>query len=560
MSSKAILDRNLIALSTRYPDLAGRLSASTSRMDIELVSSRKGPPVPVLPRDGRAFHLHSRFDPVSEGRRLAESAPEGFLVAFGLGGAYHLTPLLERTTLTGLVIIEKDFPLMRRLFEILDLTELLSDSRVVLLIDPEPEDLYAFVLERYIPVLYGNLGSITLRSRWDADPEWFSERAEALKGLPEALGRDYTVQSRFGRRWFVHTIANLPRTEEVGVTLPPSRRLLITAAGPSLEAQLPRIRDLHASGASLLATDTSLPFLAKSGVIPDMVLSIDCQVVSYHHFMKGLPAETILILDLASPPVLTRQTDRILFFSSGHPFSLYLNQLYRPFPILDLSGGNVTHAALSLARISGAEEVHLFGADFSYPEGRPYARGTYLFPHFQSQSMRTEGAEDIFWKFISGSRPRRETVDGSWRLRTASMDHYREALENSLTSEDFNLIPEIGSGVPIEIPFKGAGDAVSGRITRIISAGPVNLPWEEFLEYYRNRLESLPPLSGPPQDYLAALGPEDRQAWATLLPSAATFRTEDSGGPAAVEAARKWTLNRIRTYRKRYRQTQTAAP
>ena len=559
MSSSPILDRNLVALGARDPDLAGVVSAAEPRDNLRLEPSRKGPLVPVIIRDGRSFYLHSRFDPESEGRRLAGSAPEGFLVAFGLGGAYHLKPLLEGTALTGLLIVEKDPGLVRRILEYLDMTEILSDSRVVLLLDPDPEDLNSFILERYIPVLYGNLGSITLRSRWDSEESWFIERADALKGLPEALGRDYTVQARFGRRWFVHTMANLPRSEIVGVTLPPARKLLITAAGPSLEDNLPRIRRLHRDGAVLLATDTSLPFLAGSGIAPDIVLSIDCQAVSFHHFLKGLPDEAALVLDLASPPVLTRLTNRILFFSSGHPFSLYLNRLYRPFPILDLSGGNVTHAALSLAGLTGAEEVHLFGADFSYPRGRPYARGTYLYPYFQSSSVRTDGNEDRFWKFIDSSRPRRETAGDSWRLRTASMDHYRESLEKTLTGLDFAVTHEKGAGVPIATPDNPAGPSF-GRIRPMISAGPVSRPWSGFLEDYATSLENLPPLTGPPQDYLAALDAESRQAWATLLPSAATFRRDDTEGPSAVEEARKWTLNRIRTYRSRRIHSQITEP
>ena len=562
MTDQARLDRNLIALSARHPELAERLSSIASHPGLSVIPSRKGPLVPVLPREGRPFHFHSRFDPEAEGRRLSEEAPGGFLVAFGLGGAYHLIPLLERTTLTGLLIVEKDASLLRGILERIDMTRLLSDSRVLILVDPEPGELNRFILERYIPVLYGNLGSITLRSRWDADPEWFTERSEALRGLPEALGRDYTVQSRFGRRWFVHTMANLPRTEKVNAMLPPIRRLLITAAGPSLQDQLPRIRKLQADGASLLATDTSLPFLASAGIAPNMVLSIDCQVVSYHHFLKGLPEKTILILDLASPPILTRRTDRILFFSSAHPFSLYLNRLYRPFPILDLSGGNVTHAAVSLAQATGAGEVHLFGADFSYPGGRPYARGTYLYPYFQSRSLRIGGSEDAFWKFIAGSKPRRETDDRGWRLRTSSMDHYRESLEKAMGSMEIDLIPESGSGVPMTIGPSGVKrrDRGERRIIPVLSAGSRRVPWSEFLEDYRRRLQNLPPLTGPPQDYLMALGAEDRQAWATLLPSAATFRTDDTEGPSAVEEARKWTLERIRILMTRQAVSQTTAP
>ncbi len=554
MSENGILDRNLLALSARHPELAQKLSSASSYPDLEIIESRKGPPVPVLRRDGRPFPMHSRFDPEAEGGRLADSAPEGFLIAFGLGGAYHLKPLLKKRTMTGLLIVEKDLSLLRGILEGIDLTRLFTDSRVLLIMNPSPDELIRFVLDRYLPVLYGNLGSLSLRSRFDADPEWFTERADALRGIPESLGRDYTVQTRFGRRWFVHTLANLPTSERTGAVLPPSERFIITAAGPSLHKQLPRIRALHRGGAVLLATDTSLPFLISEGETPDIVLSIDCQIVSYHHFLKGLPRKTLLLLDLASPPVLTRMTDRVLFFASGHPFSLYLNRLYRPFPILDLSGGNVTHAAVSLARAAGAGEIHLFGADFSYPMGRPYAKGTYLYPYFQSRSARTGGSEDSFWRFINSSRPRRESSGGSWRLRTASMDHYRESLEKTISSPDANVVQEDGDGVPLRTSGASRTHAPSsrGKFASLLSAGKASVGWKEFLKGYVGRLESLPPLNGPPQDYLADLCTEDRQAWATLLPSAATFRGNAEDGPKAVEEARKWTLDRIRTMRTRY--------
>ncbi len=548
MNSQANLDRNLLALGTRHPHLSAALSKASSDPQISAITSRSGLQVPALYRDGRQFPMHSRFNPQAEGKRMADAAPDGFLVAFGIGAAYHLTPLLERQSLTGLLIVESSLSTVRSILELFDLTGLLSDSRVLLSIDPSPAQLKRLVLDRYLPVLYGNLGSISLRSRWDAEPVWFHARAEALRDLPEALSRDFTVQARFGRRWFVHTLPNHPRSEESGAVLSHSRKVIITAAGPSLENQFSRIRSLQSSGATLIATDTSLPALCMEGITPNVVLSIDCQAVSYHHFLAGLPAETILVLDLASPPLLTRLSNRILFYSSGHPFSLYINRLYRPFPILDLSGGNVTHAALSLAELAGAHEAYLFGADFCYPHGKPYAGGTYIFPYFHSRSCRTQGSEDAFWTFIDNSHPRREKMANSWRFRTASMDHYRESLETAAGEMRLNLIPEPGDGVRIETENRnstGLKNQDSAFLPFLSAGGPMK-SWQDFLNDYIRRLEALPSLVGPPQDYLAALAAEDRQVWATLLPLAASFRKLSENGPQAVEKARLWTLKRLK--------------
>lgn len=560
MSDSSILDRNLVALSAHCHQLASRISLVSGNPGLDFVTARTGLPIPVLMRNGHPFPMHSRFDPEAEGRRFAEEAPSGYLISFGLGGAYHLVPLLKKKSLTGLIIVEKDVSLVRRILETIDMTRLFSDTRVILLVDVSPDELTRIVLDRYLPVLYGNLGSISLRTRWDSEPQWFADRAKTLRGLPEALGRDYTVQSQFGRRWLVHTIANLERSEQVLCALPPVKKLLITAAGPSIQDQLPRLRQLKKDGATLLATDTSLPVLSAAGIPPDIVLSIDCQVISYHHFLRGLPKETALILDLASPPLLTRLTDRILFYSSGHPFSLYLNQLYRPFPIIDISGGNVTHAAISFAQVAGAAEVRLFGGDFSYPNGRPYAQSSYIFPYFQSRSTRTAGSESCFWEFVTNHQPRREKTRHGWRWRTKTMDYYREVLEKAVSTMSCRVILETGRGVPIRVSRNDSPASVSSRITSILSAGPIKSGWRDFLADYRNSLESLPPLSGPPQDYLEGLAPKSRQTWATLLPSAATFQNGLQDGPMAVEKARLWTLERIKGVLARSFHSQTNPP
>ena len=554
MTDNGWLNQNLLSLRIRHPDLAQHLSQTRPCKNLSVMKSRKGMPIPVLARAGRLFPMHSRIDPVAEGRRIAQDAPEGYLVAFGLGAAYHLNPLVDSDTLTGLLIVESSDAIVRGLMELFDLSSLFADSRVILLVGPSPELLVKTVLSRYLPVLYGNLGSITLRSRWDANSEWFSPRVRALQGLSKALGRDYTVQSRFGRRWFVHTLANLERSEKVGIDVSPSRRFLITAAGPSLEDQLPQLRKMHADGATLLATDTSLPILASTGIVPDIVLSIDCQAISYHHFLKGLPQKTALILDLASPPVLTRMTDNILFITSGHPFSLYLNRFYRPFPILDLSGGHVTYAAVSLAQEVGAHEVFLFGADFSYPSGQPYAKNTYLYPYFQSRSNRLNGSENLFYSFISESHPRRERKPDGWLWKTSSLNHYRESLEQAISVMECDCHLIAGRGIPIRIPDNASSRSENelGRVLTMLSTGAISMKWTDFLEAYLSRLSQLPPLNGPPQDYLEYLDTENRQAWATLLPSAATFRDESTDGPAAVEKSRRWALARIRTLLKRY--------
>jgi len=537
-----MLNRNLDVLNAKNSNLVARLRDIKPSACLDVSKSREGSIVPVIRRKQHLYPMHSRFDPVSEGKRIAGTASEGFLIVFGLGGGYHLRPLLRLETLSALLIIEQDMGLIRGLLENFDFTWLFSDSRVSLMVDCSPQTLVNFVLDNYLPILYGNLGTISLAPRINLDPAWFLARANVLQRVPETLAREFTVQSRFGQRWFINTLSNLGRSEEVNTVLLPTTSLLVTAAGPSLQSQMGEIKKKHTDGMKLLATDTSLPHLILNGINPDIVLSIDCQFFSYQHFLKGLSENTVLVLDIAAPPLLGRLTNKVLFFSSRHPFSLYLNKYYRALPTLDLAGGNVTHAAISLAKKTGVRQVALFGADFSYPGGEPYAKGTYIYPLFQSRSRRTSGSEDCFWKFIEEANPIREEADGTWRYRISSLDYYRETLKNSSLSLTYNLF----SGSSAASQFNE--DTV--RHTPRFMASPPERKWQVFMQDYCKTLKSLPPLSSNIQDYLAALGDKSRQAWASLLPVAATFKEGGSSGFEAVERARIWTMEKIRRFPK----------
>ena len=334
-----ILDRNLLALSRNSSEAAARISAAISWEGIDVDASRKGDPVPVLRYGRKERTLHSRFDPVREGRRLAESySGSGTILAYGLGGAYHLLPLLENRDLSSLIIAETRPSLVRAILERMDLSSLFLDRRVSLWIYDNPMEFRNKVLKHYIPVLSGDFKSISLRNRVEEDPEFYQDLSSVIKDALSSITDDYTVQTHFGKKWFTNTLSNLKASEDTTVTLSPAQRVLITAAGPSLEKQLETLVAMRV-GATLIATDTSLPVLLSNGIKPDLVISIDCQHISYHHFMKGYPPEIPLVLDLASPPFLTRIADKVFFFASDHPFSNYVSRYFRKFPHLDTSGG-----------------------------------------------------------------------------------------------------------------------------------------------------------------------------------------------------------------------------
>jgi hypothetical protein len=554
--SDLVFRRNLLALSRISRELGDRLLEAEPDPSVKIRQSRSGHPVPVYVGGGREAPFHSLIDPEREALRLEAAQPAGgFIVALGLGAAYLLKRYLASGATTGLLVVEHSASMLRSVLEEVDLSELFVDERFALVLDPSPEELRRELLAMYVPPLAGDIRSLPLRGRVDIDPEPFSAAAKVLKEVLVSISDDYSVQAFFGKLWFKNAVRNLFAAEHAAPPLPPIRRAAVAAAGPSLEKQIPALREAKEGGAFLIATDTSLPALVGRGLIPDAVVSIDCQHISYYHFLGGIPSGVPLVLDLASPSTLCRLGDSVRFFSSGHPFCAYVSARWRPFPALDTSGGNVTHAALSLAESLGAESALLAGADFSYPEGKSYARGTYIYGYFDASQSRLAPLESLFTGFLFRGADmeieRGEKADGSSysRYLTKPLMAYREHLEQFALSSPMIIRPLEGMGVHIDAPKEKKSR--DGVIRRVFSAGSASCPASAFLERYAKDLRALPPPRDPAVPYLMSLAPKDRDLWTTLLPSASAFQREGrlTGAEArAMDAAgllertREWAI------------------
>ncbi len=538
------LDRNLLALSENSEALARRIAEAAPDPACSIEQARTGHPVPVFERNGERRRLHSGFDPVKEAERTAEtSTARGFIVFFGLGAGYHVSAFLKGDRCAAAVVVEYGLAGVRSIFERIDLASVLADPRVHLLVDPTEAELADAVKGRYIPALHGDFSAVSHRPCVDLAQTEFERAAETARTAVSHVSADYSVQAFFGKRWFLNIVRNLPEAGRPAKPLPPVREAVITAAGPTLEDALDGLVS-RGSDVFLIATDTSWPVLAARGIAPDAVVSIDCQHIGYYHFFRKLPESIPLVLDLASPHILATRAPDVRFFSSGHPLCRYIADRWRPFPMLDTSGGNVTHAALSLAETLGAERVRVYGADFSYPRGKSYARGTYIYGYFDRRSRRLSPLESQFQDFMlrSGGLRRVETTDGEFRYETDTLSRYRAAFERFTGDPGSGSTetgePDQGSGIAF---VQAEDDRASGpraatfrrrgaRELRLFVAGRSAGDARSFLMDYRRRLASLPAPTGHPAAYQRALSADERDILMTILPAASAVKRASGAG------------------------------
>ena len=548
MDDYVLFERNLLALSRSDAELCARLSAArTTRGRYRFLSSRSGDVIPALVnRSGAAHPLHSLMDPRREAARLVATVQDGgMLVILGLGGGYGAEAALARRDVNSVLVIESDIDGMAELLAAKDYVGVLSDERVRLLVDASPGQVRSYLLSTYRPALFGGISVLPLRPRVDADPTLFDTMSSTIRSAIAEVSNDYSVQAYFGKRWFANAIRNLAAASFTPGPVPPAKRVAITAAGPSLETCLDSLRRDRASR-FILATDTSLPALLSADIRPDAVVSIDCQHISYYHFMDGLPEDVSLFLDLASPPVVASRSAKPRFFSGGHPLTVYVSRNWRPIPYVDTSGGNVTYAAVALADALGAERIELYGADFSYPRGGAYARGTYIHPYFQRAQNRLAPLESLFAAFLYRNETlERHEHNGVWRYETKSLADYRERLEALAPTLSAELVPTPGPGAPITV--RAALRRPARSALPLFASGRASMGPHEFLSLYRDRILQIPSMTSSASSFLSALSVESRDVLTTLLPTAAAIRRRYPALNAGetLDAVREYCLEEI---------------
>jgi hypothetical protein len=209
-------------------------------------------------------------------------------------------------------------------------------------------------------------------------------------------------------------------------------------------------------------------------------------------------------------------------------------------PVIDTSGGNVGHAAVSLAIGLGAKSIYLFGTDFSYPLGKTYSRGSYLYDYFREREGRTAPLEGSFSNLLyHNTTLRRESTSAGFRYTTGTLTAYRDRFERVFSpyADIIRIIP--GPGLPIRLS-RGPGliPRLPGGLHRNpLGAQPTARRIREFLLRYREAVAGLPdeiPEQATPSHSDSDTFFSNRQTFVTLYPLIARM-SRDSLQPVSIK-------------------------
>ena len=344
--------------------------------------------------------VHSKYNPNAEKTILPEDF-SGCVIIAGIGAGFHIENLAANSSVFKIIAVEEDFESLEFSKNFPAVKRLTKNSKITFCTAGTLEET---LISTYLPCLYKNLTLSFLRSWENEDPNMAEKIRNTFSSSIKKISADYSVQVHFGKLWHKNILENLKFISENrihnfdGKIDSTEKVAAIIAAGPSLETSIKKLK-ANRNNYFIVATDTAFGTMLLEQITPDAVVSVDAQHISSEHFFCCSKSHTIFVFDICANPeavrLVSNRKNQIHFIRSGHPLSAMAAKVF-PLPLTETGSGTVTIAAADWARQMGFSSMEFFGADFSYSDGKPYCRGTYLEKKFLSVSKRLLSSENLY--------------------------------------------------------------------------------------------------------------------------------------------------------------------
>jgi hypothetical protein len=337
-------------------------------------------------REGKRHYLHSRHAPGRDGIRFRDEHPArgcGLLVFIGLGLGHHIRPFLDDTGTGEIAVLEPSAELFEAVRGTEEIRSLARDPRVGIYTGPAAEAYADGLAARYDALVRGSVRVLSFPPLSSAFPSVYGVLEERARSRLETLSGDGVTIGRFARLWLGNFTSNVRRA---GICSPVSSLFgvsggtaVVTGAGPSLDGVHAALKTFRGRF-FLLSTDASVKPLARNGLLPDLIVSVDPQPVVRLHFLgidRGALARVPAVLSLLSCPAVFGSFDTRYLFFTHHPTTGLFDTGYLRGEEAVLNYRSVGSYALKVALEMGFGTVLLAGFDFSYPRFRAYAKDTF---------------------------------------------------------------------------------------------------------------------------------------------------------------------------------------
>lgn len=341
-----------------------------------------------ITKDGKKYWLHSRYNPLVEAQRFADSQIDAIssqvhtVIVYGIGCGHHIRALIERLASKDIKIQvwEANLPFLREALEHMDLRDLINNPLIEIVPIASPTELENRMLH------------------WGDEGTALFIHQPSLYLIPSSLLQLQRALEEYQLFWLsvVSSHRQMIRNFELNLQrgLPGVERfaglfaytpIIMVAAGPSLQKNMMLLK--QARRHSLIgAVGTAWQPLMDAGIVPDFVMMTDPnypmreQIVGLEESKVPLFAMSTLyyeVLECYTGP-------SFLIFQKGYAEAE--NEARRTNNPLIETGGSVATSMHSLARLLEFSPICWVGLDLAYTQGLTHIPGAHRGREIQSQS------------------------------------------------------------------------------------------------------------------------------------------------------------------------------
>lgn len=338
--------------------------------------------------DGQIIFFHNTDHLEEEKKKYLNAIPpdaKGFVCVTGLGLGYNAVELIKnRSNLRHVAVFEPNRDTFLTALKYVDLSKLLSDPRVILCIDKDP-DLDSLLGPTIVSLRLENIHTVSHQPSFDYDKKTYQELFDKIftflsfqnvnGGTLLVLGETF-LENRLRHLESIQHDFLLESLQGAFKGIP----AFIVAGGPSLNKnihQLSRVKDK----AIIIAVDTVLPALLSHGVTPTFLTSIDMTEFSYEKIANQAPDIDELYLICTSwvnakVPKNYPANGNFWVFSNNH-IEKWLNSLLGGN--LQIGGAaTVAHLNFLSAIIMGCSPIVFMGQDLAYTPEKCHVDGAVI--------------------------------------------------------------------------------------------------------------------------------------------------------------------------------------
>lgn len=449
-----LLAENKKILEEKYTVLLDELNETVIDSSMEIVESLDGKKIVKITKDNHEWYLNSKNYPEEAADIFAKRySPRiyGQYYVFGFSDGRCIRKMIEEFDETNrMVIYEPDIRIFKLVLENIDISDILSDDRVVVCIPDtkmSPEKVFASVIQ------YNNIKVIECCNLPAYDILYRDQCEKFDEIITEQMRREHVHRATrlsFNRLIPQSTLYHMKNMlshynpyqlkqeiEKFDISHVPA---IIVSAGPSLDKNVNELKAAQGK-ALIIVVDAALRTVLQAGVRPDLVYTVDPE--SPDRFFENLELDGMnwVCERITRPWIVQNYGKRVLY--CGDYLEKWNKRLEEElgydFPKV-ISGGSVTTVAFMLAIYLGFRKLILVGQDMAFTNGVSHTKGINEAFGDNDEYIKSRCVMEV------------EGINGEILETDFQMFYYRKWFEKiiRLNKDEFEVINATEGGAKIE--------------------------------------------------------------------------------------------------------------